>query len=426
MVFAAHDNNWSKEFEVFYSSQPKAQSFVKRVFLADNDKNFGFVHCRPLSDSSEISECYLSCPSNMNVENGYFIKCPGSYEEYEELIECVPYIMPESVCGMCAQGATWISLKILENLSDGSVKSRTIPEIQELATGRHFADREGLHLVSIARLLRMCNCNAFYTPNKDESENLILSDHQMLSSIYSYVESGLPVIIGVDVKEIPWWNVNYSGYHALVVIGHTMDEFTIDRFIVHDESTYPYQILTMDEILKSFYTPSDNNNNNEIPNREFVVAVPPEVRVKYEWAFQIMLALKELLHEEYPTDFHSSIWEKFAPRPLLRSIVSILNYISESQSEERINDEVVKLLMEAFRIAGIYEIEYFWIFLFYSSMEDRMKGRDVGFFLRDATDVDNLTQLIFSIEEKKIIIYTEPQVILLRIGPNGEIIREDV
>ncbi len=72
----------------------------------------------------DISESYLIPPPNLSckTEKSY-IKCKDKYHVYGSTVECVPYIMPNPNFGVCAQASAWIVLKILDNLSNGIVKS---------------------------------------------------------------------------------------------------------------------------------------------------------------------------------------------------------------------------------------------------------------------------------------------------------------
>jgi len=405
IIKGAHDTNWTKEHELFYSEQTKSKPFVSRLFFKDGKKSWGFVHLRPTSDLSELTETYLAPPKIMTQHpNRYFIKCKRKFEEYGETIDCVPFIMPETIFGMCAQGSIWICLKILENMSKGKIAACDIPHIQTLATGRPYADYQGLKFVQIARLLRMCKCNAFYTSNEDYQ----LSDMEILFSLYSYVESGLPVIIGVDTKDLPWWNTNTSGYHSIVVIGHTMKDGIVDGFIVHDESKYPYQVLTINELLSSFHGVDEFSSI-----REFAVAVPSKVGLRYEYAYQQWLAFKAKISNLNLLNWRINRINSF--RPILMSLEEFTNHIF---MEKHINNygEAWTLLIDIFR--RIEFTKYSWVFLFYQSVENRMNEKDVGFFLRDATRESDI-RLLFLPLEKKIIFQQNRKIYTLEFDRRG-------
>ena len=177
-----------------------------------------------------------------------YVKCLGQHNAYGETVACVPFVMPESIFGMCIHASIWICLKILVN--QGMINDvLTIPEVQTLASGRPYTDKQGLLFVQASRLLRMCRTSAFYINNKEEN----LTDDEMIMQLYAYVESRLPVIIGVDVANITWWKTLRHGYHSMVVIGHTLKDNKVDGFIVHDESSLPYQVMTKQELLTAWH-----------------------------------------------------------------------------------------------------------------------------------------------------------------------------
>ncbi len=401
----AHDINWTKEHELFYSEQPKSRPYVKRLFFKDGKTPYGFVHLRPVSDCSKVTETYLIPPKEMNGNNTHFIKCMSKFEEYGECVECVPFIMPETILGMCAHGSIWICLKILENKSIGKTKACNIPFIQSLASGRPFADHEGLLFVQIARLLRMCNCFSFYTINVEHN----LSDSQLLFTLYSYVESGLPVIIGVDVKDLKWWKPTKSGYHSIVIIGHTMNENGIDGFIVHDESTYPYQILTNDELLDAFHT----IDSGDVKIREFVVAVPPEVGLSFEVAFTEFRGFYQILDDLKLIDWDKNNIKSI--RPMLISSDELINLIF---SETYINNHVDNLEL-VIRIMRLFESRtYLWVIFFYQSVAEQSEQKDVGFYLTDSTLQSDL-RLIFLKEEKKILYFLKGKLSSIEYDTRG-------
>jgi len=424
-VDGAHDCNWAKEHELFYHVRPKSKPFVKRVFLSEGRTPAGFVHLRPISDHSEVSECYLKPPKGMNSGNRCYVKCMRHYDTYGEAIDCVPFIMPESTCGMCAQGSTWICLKVLENLSKKSVKSRDIPYIQNMGAGRPFADRQGLSFVSIARLFRMCDCNAFYTTNSSDNGGEGLSDDAMLDSIYSYVESGLPVVVGVEVADLKWWE-NQSGYHSIVVIGHTMDDKSVDGFIVHDESVAPYLLISMGDFKKAFHHPFDKDDSKKHPIREFVAAVPPQVELSHDIATIDMLLYKWILEERFPDEWDLGIWKKaMKPRSVLAFYDRLLDYIFKQSERKIYSAGALDLLLHTMTKFEFDKLHYYWAFFFYENIRDRMKGRESGFYLRDATGDPLLMQLIFSRKEKSIIVYSDPYFHrIFRESKTGKIIDE--
>ncbi len=274
----AHDANWLREYDLFYNRQPNSTPYVRRI---------SFTDLRPVTDASEVSETYLTPPRQLTPSNGVYLKCLGRHREYGRVVTCTPYIMPDSIFGMCIHGSIWISLKILENA--GMIeKALTIPEIQTLARGHPYTDKEGLLFKQAARLLRMCRTHAFYV----ETQAPDLDDNAMLMELYSYVESSLPVIIGVDTRKLPWWATSREeGYHSIVAIGHTMSGNDVDGFVFHDESALPYQVLGMDDLLEAWHSFPDSQV------RELLVAVPPQVKLPFTRAYQQFEQMLSILRD---------------------------------------------------------------------------------------------------------------------------------
>lgn len=127
----------------------------------------------------------------------------------------------------------------------------------------------------------MNSCEAFIYDNYKMS----LTDDEMKNIVYTYVESGFPVIIGIDVSKASWWDGNQPDYHSIVLIEHTMNDKTgeINGFIVHDESRFPYILVYEDELFRCWDIPDNVKENAGISKntkiRTAVVGVPPVIGV---------------------------------------------------------------------------------------------------------------------------------------------------
>ncbi|MCS4541696.1 MAG: hypothetical protein HY929_05170 [Euryarchaeota archaeon] len=412
------DLNWLEEHKLLYQKIPGAYPYAKRLLLSgQNGQPWGIVNLRAINPvdpidhrkrHSNISETYLKPPNQMNEGNYNYITCLNTYDAYGQKVKCVPFIMPNPDFGMCAQASVWICLKILEGKSRGAVPSKTIPEIQHLATGYHFSDARGLLFSHIRRLIKMNNCNSFYYNNK----LMDLSDDEMVNIIYAYVESGLPVIIGIDVSRVKWWDNHPTGYHSVVLIGHTIDGDTgkVNGFILHDESKYPYLTITSDELLNAWGHKKDSTNSQVI--REAVVGVPPVVQVGYENALKWRYLLDSLhLGGLIKTN-------QFPIRPFLLSYTDVNILFKEFEFS---NTNFKKLFYQYF--SKIPPKAWMWLLILHVHEKQRLQNEFEGLILSDATENDNL---LFLAVEEKIIIYLSSddnkyyQVIL----QNGEVKEE--
>ncbi len=295
VIEGALDENWYSEYQHLYRNDPTASPGAVRVHLKYGRKEGGFFHIRSVRTKVpsyhskqvyDISESYLIPPPNLSskTEKSY-IKCKDKYHVYGSTVECVPYIMPNPNFGVCAQASAWIVLKILDNLSNGIVKCRPIPKIQKSAIGHPFADSNGLPLDMVARLFKMNGCEVF---NYD-SVSMGLSFDEMFNIAYAYVESGFPVVLGVDVSKLEWWEGHRPEYHSIVLIGHTLTKKTgkIDGFLLHDESRYPYLKIKKRDLKRAWDIPEENKSKDrkDKPFRKAIVGVPPSVKVGYEATF---------------------------------------------------------------------------------------------------------------------------------------------
>lgn len=397
IVNGALDLNWAEEFQLFYNSQPKSAPYVKRVRFKKNKtggKDAGFSDVRPRSDGSEVSETYLIPPIKMENEKKFDLKCLGTYDAYGQIVKCAPYIMPESIFGMCIHGSIWICLKILENL--GMIeKSHPIPSIETLARGKPYADKQGLLFTQTSRIFRMCKTNALYIDNEVKPR---LTDDQMALELYAYIESRLPVILGVDTKYVPWWSSQEYGYHSIVAIGHTMDDNgKPDGFIFHDESSFPYQDIKIDALMDAWHTAWKGNKKPKKPKREMIVAVPPEVSLPFNKAHPQFEQILEL-SRNYGYSHDSS--NDLLVKPILKGAFETF---METKSES-----LYKAMVET------KPTKYVWIFYLYDKeVNERNVETSKGFFVRDATAESELRFLYFK-DTKQALYQKEDHVYLVR------------
>jgi len=301
--------------------------------------------------------------------------------------------MPETIFGMCIHASIWICLKILEN--HGMIdEALCVPKIQELATGNPYADKQGLIFVQATRLLRMCRTSAFYVINREKP---YLSDGEMLMELYAYVESGFPVIIGVDIADLKWWGTRRRGYHSIVVIGHTMEGNLVNGFIFHDESMLPYQVLKNRELLKAWHKPQ---RMTRPVIREMLVAVPSEVSLPFHEVYHEFEQIMSTLYEKKVTGETAG---NLTIRPMLRESPLVF---FETKS---------RLFYRALRDAGFPR--YVWVFYLYDQDAKKRSVQEAkGFFVRDATAQTDLMFVYFKDEKRAVYQVDEGKVYILREG----------
>jgi hypothetical protein len=357
-------------------------------------KAAGFSNARPISDASEVSETYLIPPYHMENKKKVDLKCLGTHYVYGETVKCIPYIMPETIFGMCIHGSIWICLKILENLRMIE-KSHPIPSIETLARGKPYADKQGLVFRQTSRIFRMCKTNALYIDNEVTPR---LTDEQMALELYAYIESRLPVILGVDTKYLPWWSSPEYGYHSIVAVGHTMDDNgKPDGFVFHDESCLPYQEIKIDKLMDAWHTAWKGTRKPKKPKREMMVAVPPEVSLPFNKAHpQFEQIFKISRNHGFTNDSSNNLLVK----PILKgAFETYMQTKSDSLWNAMVETKATK---------------YVWIFYLYDKdVNERNVETSKGFFVRDATAESELRFLYFK-ETKQAIYQKEDQVYLVK------------
>ncbi len=413
-IDGALDVNWYDEFEKLYKNNPRAVPYVERLILYDADENFyGIVGVRPINPKdpidhrmhhSEISEMYIREPPDITEDSHCYLTCKKRYQAYGFVIDCVPYIMPNPYFGVCAHASVWICLKVLENLSDGVVESQSIPKIQRSVAGHFFSDYKGLEFHHIARLFRMNRCEAFIY----DSYKMGLTDDEMKNIVYAYVESGFPVIIGIDVSKASWWDGHQPDYHSIVLIGHTMDDKTgeINGFIAHDESRFPYILVYEDELLRCWDIPDHAKENAGISKntkiRTAVVGVPPVIGVGYEDVIKWTL-LPDKWYQKGYTDI-----KKYMIRPMLIPFWRFISLLHSIEfKDENFYDFAYEKLQE---IMEPYYPSWVWVLMLYESKKKRFKENMCGAIVIDGINGD----FYFAFMDNKFIMYIKDGKLLVK------------
>ncbi|QYZ78939.1 hypothetical protein E2N92_05620 [Methanofollis formosanus] len=321
----------------------------------------GFVDLSPFG----VSEVYIRPPLWMTSPH-YYLPCERIFfpdtalrlkENSAEMVSCVPFIKVQAEVAVCAQYAVRMALMIL------SQRPPTVPEIVFEASktalkgglDRHQEDGwyddeikqaiedkgYGVHELGHCEYIRCEECGAEFNLNP----RLKSPD---LENIYAYVESGIPVILGIkDTSYLPWWPDETEGEaHAIVAIGHTIsDDNRIDGLIVHDESTYPYQVL---------YEVLDNGTQIEDMIDSAIIPVPREVVVEYPVAKGIFNEIIGHLQE-------NGILRDILYRPILVDAHHAKRMLGEEGKRAGIMDCTIPVdVRDAFLSA--YMGRYVWLF----------------------------------------------------------------
>ncbi|MDF3821614.1 hypothetical protein P3G55_17040 [Leptospira sp. 96542] len=151
----------------------------------------------------------------------------------------------------------------------------------------------GLTIAEISYAISELGFTSLVYHNKDHSEN------QLLEEIYTYVESGIPIILGLEGDN------NFR--HAIVCFGHSKVDLSQNIYVVAGTSE---KIIDLSSIERSFITMDDNlfpyseinpNSLNQIYKKSKIVkinyaVVPLNKRIYMESTIARALTRK-ILHE---------------------------------------------------------------------------------------------------------------------------------
>lgn len=231
--------------------------------IEHNDARYlGYCDIRPLRPPS-ISGALLDQKVFIKKNNNFlFLVCKRSFDiafNGKSLkVEAFPYVQQDGRIIRCAQAA-------LTSISTFYENGKTGPDFTEIAseipTGHRSIPSPGMTGQQIGRSLEAMGQEAvLYEYWSDNSENVPLQHREQI--IYRYLESGIPVLVGV---------VAGTEMHALVIVGHTFtpdswgaqtrtDYFRhpktgfiyhcctnwIERFVVQDDNLGPYTLILSD------------------------------------------------------------------------------------------------------------------------------------------------------------------------------------
>lgn len=228
--------------------------FIDRA-SADANSYLGFITVRPVRSSPVAATILRPLPSQRFLLSADSFDVHLAGRKFE--VTGTPYIQQDNAVGACAQASIWMALRTLRKKEGNSAfdpAQITSAATRFLVRGRTLPNREGLVIEQIIEAIR----SAGYSPQIMQFSTVgHLAGNALLNAkrkIYTYVESGIPVVLGV----FP----NPNAGHAIVSIGHTWEERTnvtpyvssnelrlynaadwVQCFIAHNDNTAPYMEL---------------------------------------------------------------------------------------------------------------------------------------------------------------------------------------
>jgi hypothetical protein len=202
--------------------------------VLDNDPSYlGYCDLRPTFPAS-ISTAIINLKTFCDPSRFIYLICKRKFEipfgEKILSVEAFPYIQQDGRIIRCAQAA-------LASISMFYNKNFTGPDFTKLTaevspTGNRLMPSSGMNSSQIGVAWTKLEKEPEIYAWLDKEEDRFVDIQHREQIIYRYLESGIPVLIGIDAGK---------GMHALVVIGHT---FTPDSWMAQTKTIYYDQLKT--------------------------------------------------------------------------------------------------------------------------------------------------------------------------------------
>lgn len=286
-----YNDEYKNAYSNFFALTPKTCTrlhFLKKNKSGKSKEQYiGNCVLRPRKPAS-VS--YLILPHAISSEHDRYCLCDTSFvDKYEKkniTVKAWPFVQQDGLYDRCAHVALYSINQYLsqKKIAKKMTITQIIKEAKKIPTLSREYPSEGLEVIQIKHILKEMGTSPIvyaYPPREGEFE------FPPQRVIYHYIESGLPVLVGVKVG---------NAGHALVVLGHNFNpdnwwiraikEYLgappsgvfyhcstswIENFIVSDDNLGPYM-----SVDKNFFEAQAKEN------LVVIVALPKNVYVKGE------------------------------------------------------------------------------------------------------------------------------------------------
>lgn len=255
------DPDFLQEHEAFYSKQHRAISrhcirihafrrqlpaagptadrseVLSFIDAAANDEGcyLGFTTIRPLRHAPVGATIVAPLASRPTLCRDIF---PVHIAGTAFNVAGTPYLQQDNAVGACAQASIWMALRTIRKRSGNSAYSPaelTLSATRYLTLDRVFPGRKGLTIQQMVAAITAADHDPLVIqlaepPNKADA-------NEVLKQALPYLDSGLPVILGLMHP--------LSGGHAVVAIGvDSAHQNSIpDGLVIHNDNQGPYRLL---------------------------------------------------------------------------------------------------------------------------------------------------------------------------------------
>ena len=393
--FKQFDQN---EFYKYLSSKNKNNDYEK--ILQDN--YLGFIVIKQLPQTvigrTALRVYSDTITSDLDKDDKRSIRCIRKYNAnlcgIKLIIESLAFQEQDTVVAACATSAIWFALQ--KTAYDFKYNIPTLYEITTQATKFFYNDRpipsSGLNIFQMVHAIRSIGLEPDHKEYLTNEGEIKLP---LLNYCYSYLRSGIPVILIVSIEN--------EGLHAITLTGYKLkkeatikNEFEIiDRsfnilkfkgsriacFYAHDDQIGPFSKINIEfdktnKIikLKTSWT-DDNGESIVVTPRDIIVPVYYKIRVPYFALLKYINRLSRLIKhiKILPSDKDDIVWDIY--------LCDINKYKSEIIEDENI-------LMKKEILLRPYP-RFFWRFI------GTLNYRPLFELLADATDMEKSFQFIY-------------------------------
>lgn len=301
----------------FFSTEFNQQRFISS--LATNDKELaniltnsylGFVVIRPIPHTFFAKICLSVYRNLANRINSKIITRPvtASLFGIDLTVNTVPFLEQDKVVSACATSAIWTALSASEEFSNSRLPSPSA--ITKAASNNHYEGTRTFPTVGLTPLQVARSLKTFGNEPSIFNCDVAGSRSDFKEHIYSYIQSGTPVILGGEVYELDGTKGRHLGKHLVCVVGYSTKTSNhpeglkllseeIDKIYIHDDRYGPFVKVRMEgqefscagQFKKGLVLSFDGNKNDAFVPEIAIVGLDHKVRIPYSHVFNICTSL---------------------------------------------------------------------------------------------------------------------------------------
>ena len=382
---------YSKTFQV-YSDRCLRIHFFKSKFSKINDilnisdsEYLGFSVIRPIH-VQEVGKTIIRGWKDDHIKNHFYPLCEGDYKAHimgrEFTFQGMPFIQQDSMVMVCAHSAIWMSSRYMSAINRTSIalpSQISLYASQVSSSSSRHLPSESLNDEQIISVFQKMGFSPYYERKNPKSS---INEFKVIADSYPYLESKLPVILGVDD-------------HVVTIVGHTFDpkpkiveeyvkykketnnltplssDLWINGLLIHDDATGPYRLLPRNDKNKNNLSKNDNYKDLIHPQYTFrsvdsvLVPLPRSVfvlheHVKHTTDAHLQVTIKDHLSKFPKSEIRNCLnLDKNNPLVTRFYLTSSTSYKHAMRKQTLFDSDLSKELVEAYECLDMPQ--YIWI-----------------------------------------------------------------